>query len=378
MTVPVTVTIPNPFDAHVHLRRGDLLQSVAPHTSGVFGRAVVMPNSDPPIFADADAKRYHREIVSSADRDTFKPLMTIMLTPATSPSIVHDARKKGVVAAKLYPQGVTTGSVNGISDLEDPRFCAVLREMERLGMILSIHGEEPGEPILSAEQKFLPRIERIIDQHPNLPIVVEHLSTAAAVDLVLKAGQNVAGTITAHHLVLTREDVLTFDGETVFFPWYYCKPVVNIAKDRDALIAAALSGNPKFFFGSDSAPHLPAKKTGSTPAAGIFVPGVVALPLLVQIFETNAPRHCISDWRTQLEKFVSLNGPDFYRMDRATETISLARRWWTVPDTYTKFRIVPLWSSRTLLWQLDSPAVRAEIPVKSARRRVTAPRLAAA
>lgn len=378
MTVPATVTICKPFDAHSHLRRGNMLRQVAPHTSRVFDRAVVMPNSDPPIINDADARKYKKEIGDSAGQNAFRPLMTIMLTPATDAPAIHDAWEKGIVAAKLYPRGVTTGSTAGISDFRDSRFLAVLREMEGLGMVLSIHSEEPDQPIISAEQAFLPRIERIVDQYPDLPIIVEHLSTAAAVDLVLKAGQNVAGTITAHHLLLTMEDVLASDGETVFFPWYYCKPVAKTKDDREALIATALSGNSKIFFGSDSAPHPPERKFGPNPAAGIFVPGVVSLPLLAQIFETNASRHNVNDWRTRLERFVSLNGPEFYGLDQATKTITLMRRWWTVPDTYTKFRIVSLWAGRNLRWQIVQPSTRAEIPVELARRRVSHPCLAAA
>lgn len=331
-TLMESLVIRRPDDFHVHFRRGKILNSVAPFTASVFARAVIMPNTDPPILTAEDVVRYRNEI-RDACGDMFQPLMAIYLTAKTTSEIIKKAKAVGVVAGKWYPKGVTTGSDSGARNIGELR--PALDEMQEQNMVLSIHGQLPGKDIywLDREKKFLPVLVQIAAEFPRLKIVMEHLSTRAAVDTVLQLGSNVAATITAHHLVLTGNDFA--DG--ALYPDNFCIPPAQTKDDRLALLNAATSINPKFFFGSDSAPHLSPKLKG-----GIFAEPV-ALPLIAQIFEGYGVLDCLED-------FVSRFGADFYGLPRNTGTITLVKEDWTVPDEYEGIKIFQ--GGKTLHWKV--------------------------
>ena len=338
-----SLVIARPFNAHVHLRRGKMLEAVIGYETSVFAASVVMPN-DPPITDADETNRYFREMLRAetthSPTTNFDFLMTIMLTDATTPKIIRGAFGEGAVAGKHYPMGVTTGSAHGVSDHRG--LWPAYGEMERLGMPLSIHGEMPGVSPFEAEQAFIPVIEEIAGAFPNLRIIMEHLSTWEAVEFVLRT-RNVFGTITAHHLSLTWRDVYEEDRKTIKNPWAFCKPIAKEEDDRLALIQAATSGASDFFFGSDSAPHPPEKKQGDNPAAGIFVPGEVAIAVVAEIFEKAGAL-------PQLEAFLSLSGPKFYGLEPSRETLKLIRQPWQLPATYGN--LVPLAAGGTLSWQI--------------------------
>ena len=381
------VKIIKPFDAHVHLRRGPMLKLVLPYTANQFGEAVIMPNTTQPILTAEKVRQYQEEILSALNCDTrFNPLMTIQITPKTTPDMIVNAKYARVVAGKLYPKGVTTNSEDGfgLDDFESGKAYAVFKEMQDVGMILSIHGEVPGENIspLDREKFFigLDFLEWLADYFPNLKVIMEHLSAAEAVRRIEELPNNFAATITPHHLILTCDDVLGltsmeikqefipehliltaeayaesegagFKRETgykVEFPHNYCKPVANLWHDREALIKAATSGDPKFFLGTDSAPHPREKKECANPAAGIFN-APVALSLLARVFEEyNA--------LNMLEKFVSINGRNFYGLPcpRENDCITLIKKPWTVPDQCNKgsVTVVPFLAGKELNWQV--------------------------
>jgi len=286
------------YDMHVHFRRGAMMRKVVPITARLFRAAIVMPNTNPPIVTVRDAELYRQEIVEACKKcGAFDPLMTIKLRPQTKRSDISAAKKSGiVVAGKFYPEGVTTNSEDGFRLLTDAEL--LLAAMEDYGLPLSVHAEMPDEGILTAEQAFMEQIIWAAQKFPRLRIIVEHLSSAQAVDTVLKLPANVAATITAHHLAISYEEVTQS-------PHNFCKPVAKTKEDREALIAAAVSGNPKFFFGSDSAPHpREAKEESLKPPAGCYS-APVALPLLAQIFDSQGKLN-------KLDDFVGKFGPEFY------------------------------------------------------------------
>ena len=335
-TVAERLRLQRPDDWHVHLRQHELMQLVVPHTSEVFARALIMPNTVPPVLDADQARRYSTEIKRAASSD-FTPLMTIQITPATSPSMIVTAAKAGVVAGKLYPEGVTTGAdVGGVRDFDE--LWPIFGAMAERGMVLCLHGEVPGAPVLTREEEFLPTLERIALNFPALRMVLEHVSTAAAVDHV-RLMPNVAATITAHHLWLTIDDVLSDRG---IQPHHFCKPVAKSSDDRDALVAAATSGDPQFFFGSDSAPHRRSDKESAAGPPGVFS-SPVALPILAEVFEQ-------ADALYRLEGFVSINGARYYGVEENAGVIELERRKWTVPNEFGD--VVPLASGRELSWQV--------------------------
>lgn len=345
-----------PFDAHVHLRRGKMLGLVLHYTTRQFGEAVIIPNTNPPILTGEDAQMYKGEIISALPyRRNFNPLMTIQITPNTTPLMIADAKYMGVIAGKLYPKGVTTNSENGfgIGDLQSKKTRAVFKEMQIVKMILSIHGELSGENIspLDREKFFigLNFLEWLADNFPNLKVVLEHLSTMEAVDRIKALPDNFGATITPHHLLLTCDDVLEL--AEVKFPHNYCRPVANLFHDRKALIEAATSGNPKFFLGTDSAPHELEKKECADPAAGIFN-APVALPLLQQIFEKQGVPELLLD-------FAAVNGRRFYGLALPVNLLGLVKKAWEVPQQYDSIVnedrsivVVPFMAGEKLEWQL--------------------------
>ncbi|MBM2817626.1 MAG: Dihydroorotase [Parcubacteria group bacterium] len=332
------LSIRKPDDFHCHLRRGNILNKVLPFTASMFGRAVAMPNTEPPILDRMDAHLYYNEIHQYKRNQSysgFSPIMTIQIKESTSPSMIEGASFEGVVAGKVYPIGVTTNSGNGVRDFG--KMSSVFNRMQEIGMLLLLHGEKPDAFCLNREKEFLNTLLKINKKFPELKIVLEHITTRMAVWAV-KELNNVAATITAHHLLLTLDDVV---GD-LLHPHNFCKPIAKSPKDRVTLIEAATSGNPKFFFGSDSAPHLKERKECSSGCAGIFS-APVAVPLLAEIFE-KAGR------LDKLENFVSTFGAVFYDLPLNKDKITLVKKDWIVPESYAG--IVPFMAGKKLSWQV--------------------------
>ncbi len=328
-----TLELPMPDDFHVHLRQGDLLKGYARTVAREFGRILVMPNTVPPISSAEAVENYRKEIQGAAPG--LGLLMTFKLNAKYSPKDLERMKLAGAVAGKYYPAGVTTNSEDGVSDFES--ILPVVSEMERLGLVLCVHGEEPDAFCLDREREFIRRVEYLAKEFPRLKIVFEHLSTRAAVDAVLRLPKNVAATITVHHLLHTLDDVV---GGSLL-PHHFCKPLPKRPEDREALRNAAFSGNPKFFFGSDSAPHEKGKKEGPCGAAGVYS-APVALPLLIEIFERSGHLERLAD-------FVAGFGADFYGIPRAKTRCLFAEKPWTVPESVDG--AVPLFAGKTLKWQ---------------------------
>jgi dihydroorotase len=313
-----------PDDWHVHLRDGDALAELVPHTARVFARAIVMPNLVPPVTSSALAVAYRDRILRAVPRDcAFEPLMTLYLTAGTRPADVEAAARAGITAIKLYPAGATTNSDAGVTSLAacDEAF----RAMANVGMPLLVHGEsiDPRVDVFDREAVFVREsLAPLVERHPQLRIVLEHVSTAEAVAFVESAPANVAATITAHHLLYDRNAMFTGGVR----PHMYCLPVLKRADHRNALVRAATSGNPKFFLGTDSAPHGRARKQAACGCAGVFT-AHAALELYAEAFAA-------ADALDELEGFASRFGPAFYGLPVNHERVRLVREPWTVPERY--------------------------------------------
>jgi dihydroorotase len=322
--VPDTITLRRPDDWHVHLRDGAMLKAALPSTARSFARAIVMPNLVPPVTMVAAAEAYRARILAALPPELagkFTPLMTCYLTDDAVPSEIERGFKAGVfTAVKLYPANATTNSASGVTDLGKMR--AVLAAMERLSMPLLIHGEvtDAAVDVFDRERVFIERhLTKLVRDFPGLKIVLEHVTTKDAVDFVRGAGPTIGATITAHHLVINRNAL--FAGG--LRPHMYCLPVAKRESHRLALRRAAVSGDAKFFLGTDSAPHPIHDKEKDCGCAGIFS-APAALEIYTQVFdEENA--------LGQLEAFASLNGPRFYGLPANEERVTLKRENWTVP-----------------------------------------------
>ncbi|MEQ6248297.1 dihydroorotase [Sulfitobacter sp. HNIBRBA3233] len=317
-----TLTIRRPDDWHLHLRDGDMLRAVLPHTSRDFARAIIMPNLVPPVVTGDDARAYRDRIMAAlpADHD-FTPLMTLYLTENTDPDDVAAAHADGLIAAvKLYPAGATTNSASGVTDFT--RVAPVLERMAQIGLPLCTHGEvtDPEIDIFDREAVF---IDRVLDpmrrNHPGLRVVMEHITTSNAVDYVKAHDTGLAATITTHHLVINRNHILAGGIR----PHYYCLPVAKRETHRLALRAAATSGDPRFFLGTDSAPHTDANKLLPCGCAGCFT-APNTLPILAEVFEQE-------NALDRLEGFTSLNGPAFYGLPANDATLTLVRETPEIP-----------------------------------------------
>lgn len=328
-----TLTLPLPDDFHVHLRQGELLKNYAKTVAKEFGRILVMPNTVPPIASAENVRDYYAQIKSAAPQ--LDLLMTFKLNAKISADELVKMKEAGVVAGKYYPAGVTTNSEDGVSEFES--IFPVVAEMEKLGLVLCIHGEEPSAFCLDREKEFIRRVEILAERFPKLRIVFEHLSTAAAVEAVKRLPANIAATITAHHLIHTLDDVIGGSLQ----PHHFCKPLPKRPEDRKALREAAFSGNPKFFFGSDSAPHAQSKKECCCGAAGVYS-APVAIPVLIQLFES-------ANALDKLPNFIAGFGADFYGIPRPTKTVTYINSPWTVPANVDG--AVPLFANQTLNWQ---------------------------
>jgi dihydroorotase len=346
--VPVsTITLIRPDDCHLHLRDGDVLRAVLPHSVRRFARAVVMPNLRPPIATTAHAMDYRRRILALVPPEhEFEPLMTLYLTEDTLPGEVERALASShVVAIKYYPPGATTHSEAGVTRLD--RIYPVLEAMEQLRMPLLIHGEvtDPSVDIFDRERTFLDReLVPLLERFPRLRVVLEHVTTREAVDFVANAGNDVAATITVHHLLMNRNAMLAGGIR----PHHYCLPVLKREHHRQALVAAATSGNQKFFLGTDSAPHPRLAKESHCGCAGIFS-APVALELYAQVFEEAGALD-------RLEPFASRHGAGFYGLPVNCGAISLAKDPWDVPLSFPlgADEAIPLAGGSRIAWRILS------------------------
>ncbi|MCY6382686.1 dihydroorotase [Hoeflea prorocentri] len=311
------LTIRRPDDWHLHLRDGDMLESVLPHTSRHFARAIVMPNLVPPVATTADARAYRQRIEKALpEGDSFTPIMTLYLTEDTQAEDVVSGFQGGTISAvKLYPAGATTNSHNGVRDIE--AVYPVLERMAEAGVPLCVHGEVTDSEIdiFDREAVFIERVLHPIRQHiPGLRIIMEHITTSDGIDYVESSPEGIAGTITTHHLIINRNAILVGGIK----PHYYCLPIAKRESHRLALRRAATSGKKRFFLGTDSAPHLDTDKESACGCAGVFS-SINTLSCLAHVFEEE-------DALDRLEAFVSLNGPGFYGLPVNEETIRLVRR----------------------------------------------------
>jgi dihydroorotase len=345
MQTPQTLTITKPDDWHLHLRDGAAMQAVLPHTSAQFGRAIIMPNLKPPIRTVAEAINYRERIMAAVSNGhQFEPLMTLYLTDNTTPDEIALAAKSGVVkAVKYYPAGATTNSDSGVTDIS--KCDAVFAAMQSAHLPLLLHGEVTGDAVdvFDRERVFIDtHLVQLVKKFPRLRIVLEHITTSEAVQFVMEANDNVAATITPQHLLLSRNAI--FKGG--IRPHFYCLPILKRESHRVALLAAATSGNAKFFLGTDSAPHTKNSKESCCGAAGCYS-SLHAMPLYAEAFESV-------DALDKLEGFASFYGPDFYRMPRNQSSITLKKIAWTVPDEipFTESALVPLRAGEILQWQL--------------------------
>jgi len=341
-----TIELIQPDDWHCHLRDGDYLHRTVADIATQFHRAIVMPNLSKPITNVADAKAYQQRILSHIPAgNTFKPLMTLYLTESTTPSIIEDAAASDhVYACKLYPAGATTNAQSGVADLAT--LYPVFETMEMTGLPLLIHGEsiDPQADIFDREKLFIEQqLQPLVKKFPNLRVVLEHISTKTAVEFIEASSKNVAATITAHHLLYNRNVI--FKGGIK--PHYYCLPILKRHKDQQALRKAATSGNPKFFLGTDSAPHAQDKKENHCGCAGIYT-AHAALAFYAEVFEQE---HALD----KLESFASRFGPEFYDLPVNKNKITLIKKTVHIPNnlSFGKTVLIPLRAGETVDWQIQ-------------------------
>jgi len=338
------LSIIQPDDWHLHVRNGAILKAVIAHTARQFARAIIMPNLKPPVTTVEQALDYRTEILQSLPAgSTFNPLMTLYLTEKTDKDeIKKAAESEHVHAFKLYPAGATTNSDDGVNDLK--AIYPILETMEQVDIPLLIHGEVTDNDcdIFDREKVFVENsLSDIVKTFPELRVVVEHVTTKEAVDFVISNSKNIAATITPQHLMFNRNAILAGGIR----PHHYCLPIIKREHHKQALIKAATSGNPKFFLGTDSAPHLTDAKESGCGCAGCYS-AHAALELYAEVFEQAGALD-------KLEGFASLFGPDFYQLPRNTKSITLQKQVWTVPDSYQTDNktITPLKAGEVLNWQ---------------------------
>ncbi|MCU0565727.1 MAG: dihydroorotase [Oculatellaceae cyanobacterium Prado106] len=339
-----TLTITRPDDWHLHLRDGAALKAVLPHTVRQFARAIVMPNLKPPVRTVADAAAYRDRILAAVPPgQSFEPLMTLYLTDNTSPDEIIAAKNSQFVkAVKYYPAGATTNSDLGVTDI---RKCdRVFEAMQQVDLPLLLHGEvtDHGVDMFDREKVFIEQhLIPLQQRFPNLRVVLEHITTSDAVQYV-ESASHIAATITPQHLLFNRNSL--FQGG--LRPHFYCLPILKREEHRSALLQAATSGNPKFFLGTDSAPHPRNSKENSCGCAGCYS-ALHAMELYTEAFErANA--------LDKLEAFASFYGSDFYQLPRNSEQVTLTKTTWRVPDTvpFPESELVPLWAGQDMAWQM--------------------------
>jgi dihydroorotase len=339
------LTLIQPDDWHLHVRNGEILKTVITHTAKQFSRAIIMPNLKPPVITVEQALIYRQEIIQALPVESdFNPLMTLYLTGSTTKDEVKkSAESEHIHAFKLYPAGATTNSDSGVNDIKS--IYPILEAMEQVDIPLLIHGEVTDNncDIFDREKVFVESsLSNIVKNFPNLRIVVEHVTTKEAVDFVTSSSNKVAATITPQHLLFNRNAILVGGIR----PHLYCLPILKREHHRQALIKAATSGNPKFFLGTDSAPHLTGAKENSCGCAGCYS-AYAALELYAEAFEQE-------NSLGKLEGFASFFGADFYQLPRNTQTITLKKQSWSVPGSYQigNDTITPLKAGEDLHWKL--------------------------
>ncbi len=337
------ITIVRPDDWHLHLRDGAALRAVVGHSARQFARAIVMPNLRPPIVTVDQALAYRRRILAALPPGTdFEPLMTLYLTDETPPAEMQRAREAGIVAIKLYPAGATTNSDAGVSDLAKIR--PTLAAAEREGIVLLVHGEvvDPEVDVFDREAVFIDRhLVALRRDFQGLKIVLEHVTTREGAQYVAESSVNTAATLTAHHLLYNRNAL--FAGG--LNPHHYCLPVLKREEHRQALVAAATSGSPRFFLGTDSAPHAAVLKEHASGCAGCYT-ALTALELYAEAFDAAGALD-------RLESFASFHGPAFYGLKRNVGTVTLRKQSWTVPDAlpFGDAQLKPLCAGEILKWK---------------------------
>jgi dihydroorotase len=345
ITLLTQITLNQPDDWHLHLRDGEALTAVAPYTAQQFARAIIMPNLKPPVSTTAQALAYRERIQAALPQDSdFQPLMTLYLTDNTPADEIRRAKDSGqVFAVKLYPAGATTNADAGVTDLE--KTYATLEAMEELGLPLLVHGEITSAEVdvFDREKAFMDtKLAPLVQRFPQLKIVFEHITTKDAVDFVLDNGPQVAATITPQHMMLNRNALLVGG----IHPHHYCLPVLKRENHREAVLAAAISGSPKFFLGTDSAPHARGAKESACGCAGIFS-AHAAMEFYATAFEQAGALD-------RLEGFASHFGADFYGLPRNRNTITLAKEEWQVPESlpFGSDTLIPFFAGETLTWKL--------------------------
>ena len=343
-----TLTLLRPDDMHLHLRDGDTLRHVLPHTARQMGRAVIMPNLKPPVISVADALAYRERILAALPAGSrFQPLMTLYLTDHATPALVREAKAAGIVAFKLYPAGATTNSNSGVTDLF--KLLPVLEEIAAQDMRFLVHGEvtDPAIDIFDREAAFIERILLpVLNKVPGLKTVFEHITTAEAARLVCQSGENLAASVTPQHLLLNRNDLLVGGVH----PHHYCLPVLKRESHRQALLEA-VSGvqSHKFFLGTDSAPHPQHAKENACGCAGMFS-AATAIELYAEAFEQIGALD-------KLEAFASKNGARFYGLPENTDTITLVKQAQAVPNSFpigNGGQLVPMRAGGSVAWTMQS------------------------
>ncbi|MGM9425772.1 dihydroorotase [Hydrogenophaga sp. MI9] len=343
-TLTTSLTITRPDDWHLHVRDGAALHTVVPHTAAQFGRAIIMPNLKPPVTTAAQAVAYADRIRAAVPAGvSFEPLMTLYLTDNLPADEIARAKDAGVVAAKLYPAGATTNSDAGVTDIR--KTYKTLEAMQKAGVLLLVHGEvtSPDIDLFDREAVFIEQqLAPLRKDFPGLKIVMEHITTKEAAQYVAEAGDHLGATITAHHLLYNRNAIFTGGIR----PHYYCLPVLKRETHRQALVAAATGGSPKFFLGTDSAPHPAHLKEHATGCAGCYT-AHAAIEMYAEAFEAAGALD-------KLEAFASFNGPAFYGLPRNSGTITLRKESWTPPESFAfgEAELKPLRSGEALPWKL--------------------------
>ncbi|WP_421715376.1 dihydroorotase [Arcobacter arenosus] len=335
-----TFEINSPLDMHLHLRDGEMLKLVGPLTSNTFSGALIMPNLVPPVTTKEALLSYKQRILESCNGDDFEPYVTLFFKDDYSFSFLEDIKDE-IIAIKLYPAGITTNSETGVSSMDIENLRPTLESMSKLGIPLCIHGETNGF-VMDREKEFMPIYESIASSFPNLKIIMEHITTKDAIELLDKY-DNLYATVTLHHLLITLDDV----AGGMLQPHLFCKPIAKRPEDRDALLNAALEAHPKLMFGSDSAPHPKHKKECCGCAAGVFT-SPIALQVLTELFDKNGKLE-------NLNAFVSLNAQNIYDFKPVEKTIKLVQKDFVVPQiyTYNSENVVPMYAGETLAWSIE-------------------------
>ena len=332
--------INEPLDMHLHLRDGEMLKLVGPLTSNTFSGALIMPNLVPPVTTKEAMLSYKQRIKDACSGDDFEPYLTLFFKNDYTYEFLEEV-KDDIIAIKLYPAGITTNSENGVSSMNIEVLRPTLESMSKLGIPLCIHGETNGF-VMDREKEFMPVYESIASNFPDLKIIMEHITTQDAVELLDKY-ENLHATVTLHHLLITLDDV----AGGMLQPHLFCKPIAKRYEDREALLKAALKAHPKLMFGSDSAPHPKHKKECCGCAAGVFTSSI-ALQVLTELFEENSALE-------NLNAFVSLNAQRIYNKKPVKKTIKLVKKDFVVPAIYEAHgeNVVPMYAGETIAWSIE-------------------------